>query len=145
MVRYLFIFLFAFLGACSPRYAAQPEPEAVALFRTWWRVERIEGRPAEFIRGQRRDMHIILYSSRTMVGAGGCNQINGSFRHSAGVLRFGPIASTKMMCRPEVMARDRAFVAALGKARSYVIDGRRLKLYDRAGREVLRFMAVKSR
>lgn len=145
MIRYLFIVLLATLTACVPRYASQPEPGAPRLFKTWWRVEKIEGRKAEFLRGQRRDMHVILYSSRTMVGSGGCNRINGLFTQLPGVLRFRRVASTKMMCRPEVMARDRVFVAALGKSRTYRIEGRWLKLFDQRGREVLRFMAVNPR
>lgn len=145
MIRYIFILLFAALTACSPRYVSQPESGAPKLFRTWWRVERIEGLKAEFLRGQRRDMHLILYSSRTMVGSGGCNRISSSFRQSPGLIRFGPITSTKMLCRQEVMLRDRAFVAALRKARSYRIDGRRLMLFDQTGREVLRFLPVTPR
>jgi len=145
MLRYLFVLLFAVLTACAPRYASQSDSGTPKLFRTWWRVEQIEGEKAEFIRGQRRDMHIILYSSKKMVGSGGCNQINGSFKQSPGFIRFGPIASTKMMCQSGVMARDRAFVKALRKSRSYRINGPHLKLYDQSGHEVLRFMAVKQR
>jgi heat shock protein HslJ len=145
MIRYLFIFLLTTLIACSPRYATQPETKNSALFGTWWRVEAIDGREAAFLRGQRRDMHIILYSSRKMVGSGGCNQISGSFIHSPGSIRFGAIASSKMMCKPEVMARERAFIAALRKADSFIVRGRRLTMFDRSGRRVLRFMAVPSR
>lgn len=145
MVRYLFVLLFAALTACSSLQLTEPELGEGTLFRTWWRVERINGQKAEFLRGQRRDMHIILYSSKTMVGSGGCNRINGSFRQSPGIIRFGQLSTTKMMCKPAVMARDRALVTALSKSRTYRIDGRRLKLFDRRGREVLRFIAVKPR
>lgn len=146
MIRLLVTLLLMAVAACAPRYATKPEPKTAKLFGTWWRVEEIDGRKAEFIRGQRRDMHIILYSSRTMVGSGGCNQINGSFSLSpGGVIRFGAPASTKMMCLPEVMSRDRAFFGALRTAQRYVIDGYRLKLFDRDGREVLRFLAVSPR
>lgn len=145
MIRYLFVLLFAALTACSSLQLTEPELGEGTLFRTWWRVERIEGEKAEFMRGQRRDMHIILYSSKKMVGSGGCNRINGSFKQLPGFIRFGPITSTKMMCQSGVMARDRAFVEALRKSRSYRINGPHLKLYDQSGHEVLRFMAVKQR
>jgi len=145
MIRYLFIALLTALSACSSRYATQPEASTSKLFGTWWRVEAIDGRKAEFVRGQRRDMHIILYSSRKMVGSGGCNQINGSFVYSPGSIRFGAIASSRMMCAPVVMARERAFIAALRKGDSSIVRGRRLTMYDRSGHEVLRFMAVPSR
>ncbi len=145
MFRYLFIFFLTALTACAPRYAAAPDAKTPELFRTWWRVEEVDGRKAEFIRGQRRDMHIILYASRKMVGSGGCNQISGSFVQSPGSIRFGAIASSKMMCQPGVMSRERAFISALRKSSSYIVRGRRLTMYDRAGREVLRFMAIPSR
>ncbi|HHE31666.1 MAG TPA: META domain-containing protein [Chlorobaculum parvum] len=145
MVRYLFVLLFAALTACSSLQITEPELGEGTLFRTWWRVERIDGQKAEFLRGQRRDMHIILYSSKTMVGSGGCNRINGSFRQSPGIIRFERISTTKMMCKPEVMARDRAFVTAIGKSRTYRIEGRHLKLFNQRGHEVLRFIAVKPR
>jgi heat shock protein HslJ len=144
MIRYLVIFLFTALAACSPRYATGPDSKAPKLFRTWWRVEQIGGQKSEFLRGQRQDMHIILYSSRTMVGSGGCNRISGSFIHSPGSIRFGAIASSKMMCRPDVMSRERAFIAALRNADSYIVKGRRLTMYDRSGHSVLRFIAVSS-
>lgn len=145
MIRFFFIVLIATLAACSPRSATQPDAKTPTLFSSWWRVEEIDGRKAEFIRGQRRDMHIILYASRKMVGSGGCNQISGSFIHSPGSIRFGAIASSKMMCQPGVMSRERAFISALRKSSSYIVRGRRLTMYDRAGHEVLRFMAVPSR
>lgn len=145
MIRYLFILLLTTLTACSPRYATGPEAHTSKLFGTWWRVEAIGGRKAEFLRGQRRDMHIILYSSRKMVGSGGCNQISGSFIHSPGSIRFGAIASSKMSCQPTVMARERAFIAALRKADSYIVRGRRLTMYDRSGHGILRFIAVPGR
>jgi heat shock protein HslJ len=145
MIRYFFIVLLTALTACSPQYSTQPDADTPKLFRTWWRVEKIDGQDAGFIRGQRRDMHIILYSSGKMVGSGGCNQISGSFVQSPGSIRFGAITLSKMMCQPGVMSRERAFISALRKCSSYIVRGRRLTMYDRAGREVLRFMAIPSR
>jgi len=142
MKRSLLILLLASLTACASSYTS-PSPEKTAsLFRTWWRAEEIEGVRVGFMPGQKTDVYIILYSSLSMVGSGGCNHINASFSRSSGSIRFGAVSSTRMACLPAIISRERAFIGALRKAETFVIDGHRLRMYDHAGREVLRFLAV---
>jgi heat shock protein HslJ len=113
------------------------------LLKTWWRAEEIERQRVGFMQGQKTDVYIILYSSLRMVGSGGCNHINASFSRSSNAIRFGTVSSTGMVCFPSVLSRERAFIGALRKVETFAIDGYRLRMYDHAGREVLRFLAVK--
>jgi heat shock protein HslJ len=143
MKRILLLLLLAALTACAPHYTRE-SPEKVELFKTWWRAEEINGVKAMFMPGQKMDVHIILYPSRRMVGSGGCNQIHASFTRSAGTIRFGPVSSTRMACAPAIMSRERAFIEAFRKVETFTVDGLRLRMYDHAGSEVLRFHAVDS-
>jgi len=142
MKRSLLILLLASLTACSSSHTPSAPEKTAGLLKTWWRAEEIEGTKVGFMPGQKADVYIILYSSLRMVGSGGCNHINASFSRSPGAIRFGAVSSTRMACFPAVLSRERAFIGALRKAETYAIDGYRLRMYDHAGREVLRFLAV---
>ncbi len=51
-------------------------------------------------------------------GSSGCNRYMGSFIATGDELSFGPLAGTKMMCRPEVMAQEDRFLQLLGAVES---------------------------
>jgi heat shock protein HslJ len=141
MKRILLLLLLITLSACAAHYTSSA-PEKAELYKTWWRVEEIDGTRAVFMPGQKSDVHIILYPSRRLVGSGGCNQINASFTRSARAIRFGAVSSTKMVCFPAVMSRERTFIDSFHKVETFTIDGLKLRMYDHNGRAVLQFIAV---
>lgn len=72
-------------------------------------------------------------------GQTGCNRISGSWFQQGGVVRFGPLAATRMMCAPALMAMEAKLLATLaaatvvrfdasGAATLVAPDGRQLKL-----------------
>ncbi len=74
-------------------------------------------------------------------GTDGCNEYNGTIEKSSDKdLKFGRIASTRMMC-PEMEVADR-FNKAMNTVASYKLDGLKLYLMDSKGKEVLSFLKV---
>jgi heat shock protein HslJ len=86
-----------------------PGPSIVGL----WAVQEVTGKPVP------KDARatLSLYADGRAVGRAGCNNYTGSYsRDGATGISFGPIASTKMACAPEVMDFESAYLAALGAA-----------------------------
>jgi putative lipoprotein len=71
---------------------------------------------------------IDIGSDGKITGSGGCNRIAGKAAISGERISFGPMISTKMACAPAVMDQESKFLAALGDARRFEVDGQRGKL-----------------
>lgn len=56
-------------------------------------------------------------------GSAGCNQFSGTVMVSADEIRFGPLATTEMACADPANALETRYLAALGAARAWTIDG----------------------
>lgn len=79
-----------------------------------------------------RAAHLVLDLDELRVsGSGGCNRLMGSIELDDEAFRFGPVATTLMHCGDEAMARERAFLDALGSTTAYTIEGTTLTLLDR--------------
>lgn len=75
-------------------------------------------------------------------GSGGCNRYFGGWAFVEGepnILRIWRTGSTKMACPVPVMIQEHRFLEELGRASSYLTDGRELRLYYDSGKGVLRF------
>ena len=70
-----------------------------------------------------------------VAGSGGCNQYSGGYRLDGAAIAIGEVASTLRACLgPEgVMNQEAAFLAALGRATRWSLDGPRLDLRDDEG------------
>ena len=73
---------------------------------------------------------------------GGCNTYQGTYTENNGAISIGPLAGTQMSCGESVDAQEQAYLAALAAARSFVIQGSQLVLWDSAVQEVVRFNFV---
>jgi putative lipoprotein len=105
---------------------SQPTPRAV-LENTYWKLVEINGRPAQVLPGE-REAHILLLSGRAS-GSSGCNKLMGGYALAGpGVLRIGPLASTRMACPPDMMAQETALLDAFERATAYRIEGEALAL-----------------
>jgi heat shock protein HslJ len=51
-------------------------------------------------------------------GSAGCNSFSGSYQASEGRLEFGPLATTRMACTPDIMEQEQRFLAILAATRS---------------------------
>lgn len=56
-------------------------------------------------------------------GSAGCNQFSGTVVVSPDEIRFGELATTKMACADPSNALESRYLAALGAARTWTIDG----------------------
>jgi heat shock protein HslJ len=72
-------------------------------------------------------------------GNAGCNNYFGDYEVDGNILSVGPLASTEMFCgNPQgVMDQEYAYLAALGNAAFFEIDGEQLEIADSDGESVL--------
>lgn len=83
-----------------------------------WQVQSISG-----LSKLAGSANLKLSSDGSVSGNGGCNAIRGALSVSGDDgLSFGPIASTRKMCPPELMELENAFVQALGKTQKRKIE-----------------------
>ena len=80
-------------------------------------------------------------TSDRVSGSGGCNRLSGGITVENDSLRFSPLASTRMACRPEVMNFEGRFFQVLEQVRGWRIYGTQLELLDAGGRRLLHFEA----
>jgi heat shock protein HslJ len=118
----------AFLASCAPMPAdtAKTPP----LDGTAWVLADLPGAPAP---ADAAAPTLRLEAGRAS-GSDGCNRFNAGVRTDGGTFEIaGPIASTRMACAPELMQRADAYLAALGRARGYRVEGGQLQLLDAGG------------
>lgn len=86
-----------------------------------------------------RDIPFVRFDEDGRVsGNAGCNRFFGSFEiRNGGVIEFGAIGATRMMCPKDAMDTERAFLDGLAQSVSYERDGARLVLHDADGVELL--------
>lgn len=74
-----------------------------------------------------------------VTGRGGCNNFFGKATVEGKGISFGPLGSTFMACPQPVMDQEHKFLDALGRAKTYRVEGGKLVLGDADGKEILRF------
>ena len=52
-------------------------------------------------------------------------------------LILGPVATTRMLCEPEIMAREEAFLTALARVTRFQIDRNTARLLDQEGEALM--------
>jgi heat shock protein HslJ len=65
-------------------------------------------------------------SNGKVSGFSGCNRFIGNYTQNGDALTIGPIATTRMTCRPSAMKREQRFLAMLANVR--LAEGSYLKL-----------------
>ncbi len=74
--------------------------------------------------------------SGRLFGFAGCNRFSGSFEQHDEHVTISPLATTRMACPDDVMAREREFIALLSKVRKVRTDHTILLLLDEEGRDL---------
>jgi len=92
-----------------------------------WGFAEETGRSARFVQ---------FRADGVVGGSSGCNRFTGTYNHKDDELTFGPLASTRMACPPEVMEGEQQFLTMLGYVRSAEASHLKLVLRDGNG-EVL--------
>lgn len=75
-------------------------------------------------------------------GRGGCNGFFGSAKVEGSKIEFGQMGSTQMACEQELMDQEHKFHQALGSVASFRIDGGKLLLSDKDGKDIVSFAAA---
>jgi heat shock protein HslJ len=101
------------------------EPD-VALGGTEWALVELAGAPVELGEDEPRPYLVLDLEESRVAGSTGCNRFTGTLALSEEELRFGPLATTRMACAEDVMAREAAFLEALGMVTTYDLEGRSL-------------------
>ena len=101
-------------------YAADAKPN---LAGSEWGFAEETGKQARFIQ----------FREDAVGGSLGCNRFTGRYTFEDGVLKIGPLASTRMACPPDVMQRETEFAAILENARSAEPSATALVLKDADG------------
>jgi heat shock protein HslJ len=86
----------------------------------------------------------------SLVGSAGCNNYNASYElegeagEANGGIAVGPVATTRKMCpEPEgIMEQEAAYLAALGAAASFQIEGEQLELRDSEGTRMVTYVKL---
>jgi len=110
------------------RFAPQPEPAPSALIGTTWTLDTIaEGDMAST---PAAPATLLFSEDGSVSGSTGCNSLSASYDPDTG---FGPIATTKMACKGDVMAQETLVLRILGGSPTLTIDGDLLTIDDLAG------------
>jgi copper homeostasis protein (lipoprotein) len=113
------------------------ELSELPLENTYWRTTQLEGRPLPPVDpgGQ---AYLIFEAGGRVSGSDGCNRVAGAYGLSHDAIRFGPMASTRVVCL-DSGGVDRAFSNVLTSATRWRILGDRLELFDSSGVRLARF------
>ena len=96
------------LGGCSGLKSAAPAgaaPELAGQTYVWTEGSKDEAKPA-----------VTFGADGRLSGTSGCNRMIGSWKLEGTTLKLGRIGSTMMMCSPEAMKVEAAFLEKLGRA-----------------------------
>jgi heat shock protein HslJ len=73
-------------------------------------------------------------------GKGGCNGYGGSYTLEGSVLRFGPLAATKMACETAVMDQEQAYFDLLAQVEHYTVGDDGALVLTTADGRAIRFL-----
>ena len=88
---------------------------------------------------------LVFAEDGTASGHGSCNQFRGPVSFGDGTLDFGLLATTRMMCGGAVMNQEADYLAALGAAERFELDGTYLHIHTAGRAQPLRFIAAEGR
>lgn len=94
-----------------------------------WRVDRIDGNAP--VAGSKVMMR--FDAKGRVSGAASCNRFGAAFSVEGAQLRIGPAMSTRMACRPDLMAQEQRFLRLLEGALSWRVEAGRLTLSSSDG------------
>ena len=103
--------------------ATAPDVPATELSHHGWRITRI---------GRHAANGSLAFNANNRVNASfGCNSLSGHFSQQGQTLQIGELATTLMLCPPNVQAQEERLSAAFARTAAYRINGNKLELLDR--------------
>jgi heat shock protein HslJ len=113
---------------------ARFDPQLQHLASTRWVVtaynngkQAVVGVPAD------ASLTLNFDDAATLGGSAGCNPFSGGYTTNEKEITVGNIATGRRACPEDVMAREAAYMKALGRSRTFRIEADRLELRDENG------------
>lgn len=130
------------VGCSSMPSAVQQEQNLTLLQNKTWIMTHI-GATEYKIDPSAQNIPSIQFHANDMrvSGTDGCNRLMANYMIKGNQISFGPMAGTKMMC-PDTMELSSKYTEALSKVAGYQVYGHTLKLLDRHGNIVLKYVSA---
>jgi heat shock protein HslJ len=78
------------------------------------------------------------FTNGTLAGKSGCNSYSASYSLSGPGITVGEVVSTKIACASDIMTQEQVYLAALGAATGFAIEGEQLTLTHPGGHLIFR-------
>jgi len=117
-----------------------------SLENTYWKLVELKGDRLEsneiwlHNRKNSREIHFIIHQNSKIKGFAGCNHFSGQTSYTDKKIEVGSLITTKKMC--PAMSLENSIIKALPDARSYMIKGENLKLYNKSKQIIAQFIAI---
>src|SRR5262249_9213710 len=116
------------LICCAPSGGA-PFPTPPSLVGSGWAPADLRGAPRPG--ASKGKATLAFFAPGKVSGNGSCNRFTGSLElGDLGVVKIGPLASTRMACPGLLGNQETAYLAALEKAERLGLDGDKLVIYS---------------
>ncbi len=99
-----------------------------------WLVDSYGTNPGTVVAVQSDTQIDLVFGIASVGGFSGCNSFSGTYGTNGNVVRVSRLATTRLVCAPEVMDQETAFLGALQGASLIESRGSQLNLTDRSGR-----------
>ena len=112
-------FLFTLLLTVSAALAMETNKQTATLPGSAWQVKTFAGQTP-------LADHPITFefdNEGNIAGDGSCNRFGGSCKIEGDKIEVGPLRSTRRACEPDVMQQEHKFLALLGAATTWAMDG----------------------
>jgi putative lipoprotein len=104
--------------------AMETNKQTATLPGSAWQVKTFAGQPP-------LADHPITFefdNEGNIAGDGSCNRFGGSCKIEGDKIEVGPLRSTRRACEPDIMQQEHKFLALLGAAATWAMDGDELVL-----------------
>lgn len=113
------------LAACNSS-SALPVLEKLAGS---WQINSINGKLV--IANSKAEL--IFNRENKLSGSASCNNMSTSYSSKNNAISIGPIATTRKMCLPALIAQEKNLLQALGKVRRFQLYNGQLSMFDQQG------------
>lgn len=109
--------------------AAQAAPDPALLVDVAWPLAALDGAPVPAAAA----IDATFAADGSLSGSAGCNRFMGSYTLDGDAIAVTPLATTRMACDAETMARENAFLDLLQAAATWTADGRSVTIVAASG------------
>jgi heat shock protein HslJ len=121
---------------------ATPDPDAGLRGKTWKMTSYFDGSAMQ-TKLAGTTVTVLLSEDGSVSGSGGCNTFGGTYTVGGdGTLAIGPLGVGQATCaEPEgIMEQEAAYLAALGSAARYTLEGGQLYIQGGSGEVVIEYI-----